>query len=320
MGCFKFFDGPRTRDVFTAVKHQKANRDFGRIVNFLKREIPMFYRNAIRLGLVFCLLWAAEATGATYNEAISGDLSSNQATPTAFRLFGGSNSIMGTVGGAETQDFVTVIIPSNFKLDSYVHVAYSGSDLQGFTGFRVGDGFPGSPFDPGSYAGYAHFGTGATNPGVNGGSPTSTVGVNLLPVPYMADNGPGGTAAGATGFAPPLPGQSYTFLIQQLGGNISYQFDFSISLKGHPGDFDLDGDVDGADFVAWQTSFPTVTLPDYGADGDGDWDIDGADFVIWQTNFPYTPGPGTAPVPEPTAAILGLAGLIGIALRCRFSH
>jgi hypothetical protein len=134
----------------------------------------------------------------------------------------------------------------------------------------------------------------------------------------MADNSPGGTAAGATGFTPPLSGQSYTFLIQQLGGNTSYQFDFSVSLKGHPGDFDLDGDVDGADFVAWQTSFPTVTLPDYGADGDGDWDIDGADFVVWQTNFPYTPGPGTAPVPEPAAAILGLAGLIGIALHCRF--
>ncbi|MCC7083803.1 MAG: hypothetical protein IT427_02220 [Pirellulales bacterium] len=62
--------------------------------------------------------------------------------------------------------------------------------------------------------------------------------------------------------------------------------------SGHPGDFDGDGDVDGADFVAWQTHFPTAsgaTLA--GGDADGDGDVDGADFVSWQTNFPFTPTP-----------------------------
>jgi hypothetical protein len=75
------------------------------------------------------------------------------------------------------------------------------------------------------------------------------------------------------------------------------------------GDFDGDGDVDGADFVAWQTNFPKATgavLAEGDADGDGD--VDGADFVVWQTNFPFTPGPGASPIPEPGSFVLcGLA-------------
>src|SRR5262249_8693414 len=70
-----------------------------------------------------------------------------------------------------------------------------------------------------------------------------------------------------------------------------------------PGDFDSDGDVDGADFVAWQTNFPLesgATLAMGDADSDGD--VDGADFVVWQTHFPTSPGP--AAVPEPAAGLL----------------
>jgi hypothetical protein len=85
------------------------------------------------------------------------------------------------------------------------------------------------------------------------------------------------------------------------------------------GDFDGDGDVDGADFVSWQTNFPTAsgaTLAQGDADGDGD--VDGADFVVWQTNFPFTPGPGASPVPEPSALLLAAMTGIGLAaLRCR---
>jgi T5SS/PEP-CTERM-associated repeat protein len=80
-----------------------------------------------------------------------------------------------------------------------------------------------------------------------------------------------------------------------------------------PGDFDNDGDVDGADFVAWQTNLPKpngATLAQGDADGDGD--VDGADFVVWQTNFPFTPGPGAAasPVPEPSTIAISLFPLL----------
>jgi hypothetical protein len=88
---------------------------------------------------------------------------------------------------------------------------------------------------------------------------------------------------------------------------------WNAARSSHPGDFDGDGDVDGADFVAWQTSFPLAsgaTLAQGDADGDGD--VDGADFVVWQTNFPFTPAPGTAPVPEPGAVWLLLFGGIAI--------
>jgi autotransporter-associated beta strand protein len=75
----------------------------------------------------------------------------------------------------------------------------------------------------------------------------------------------------------------------------------------HPGDFDSDGDVDGADFVAWQTNFPLASGATLGqGDADGDGDVDGADFVVWQTNFPFTPGAGASPVPEPAALLLGV--------------
>jgi hypothetical protein len=83
----------------------------------------------------------------------------------------------------------------------------------------------------------------------------------------------------------------------------------TIKVTAHPGDFDSDGDVDGADFVAWQTHFPTptgATLADGDADSDGD--VDGADFVVWQTNFPFTPSPGATPIPEPESWILIVFG------------
>jgi hypothetical protein len=85
------------------------------------------------------------------------------------------------------------------------------------------------------------------------------------------------------------------------------------AVAAQPGDFDGDGDVDGADFVAWQTNFPKAsgaTLAEGDADGDGD--VDGADFVVWQTNFPFTPGGGASPIPEPGSIVLTIFGSLAI--------
>jgi hypothetical protein len=84
----------------------------------------------------------------------------------------------------------------------------------------------------------------------------------------------------------------------------------SVTRNPVAGDFDGDGDVDGADFVAWQTNFPKAsgaTLEQGDADGDGD--VDGADFVVWQTNFPHTAG--AASVCEPASIALATLGLAG---------
>jgi hypothetical protein len=110
----------------------------------------------------------------------------------------------------------------------------------------------------------------------------------------------------------------------RLGGTAAMYDDFSITAIPDPpvvpGDFDSDGDVDEADFVAWQNHFPTAigaTLVDGDADGDGD--VDGADFVVWQTNFPFTPSSDTSPVPEPASIGLIVIGSL-TCLLARYSR
>jgi hypothetical protein len=76
------------------------------------------------------------------------------------------------------------------------------------------------------------------------------------------------------------------------------------------GDFDGDGDVDGADFIAWQTNHPTGNSATLGqGDSDYDGDVDGADFAAWQGSFPIGPGPGVSPIPEPSSIILTCCGI-----------
>ncbi|MCC7086662.1 MAG: dockerin type I repeat-containing protein [Pirellulales bacterium] len=118
------------------------------------------------------------------------------------------------------------------------------------------------------------------------------------------------------------PDHAVDFL--QLGGGaltavpgLNYFDNIQIGLLGtaaHPGDFNGDGNVDGADFVAWQTHFPTASgasLADGDANGDGA--VDGADFVIWQTSFPYPESsPGVSPVPEPNAIALAVLSAFGL--------
>jgi hypothetical protein len=89
--------------------------------------------------------------------------------------------------------------------------------------------------------------------------------------------------------------------------------DVSVVPAPVPGDFDSDGDVDGADFIVWQTNFPITSgaTPSQG-DADGDTDVDGADFATWQSSFPAGPGLGVSPVPEPAGlSLLAFAGVVG---------
>jgi hypothetical protein len=82
-------------------------------------------------------------------------------------------------------------------------------------------------------------------------------------------------------------------------------------------DFNVDGFVDGADFLAWQRGVGTIgtaTLSDGDADFDGD--VDAVDLGLWKSAYGGTTFLLAAsqsagqPLPEPAAAVLGAAGLI----------
>jgi hypothetical protein len=163
-----------------------------------------------------------------WNESVNGDLSNNQAVPTAITLSPGVNSVIGTVTGlVDPQDWIALTIPAGFQLSSDVLESYASTDLQGFTGVQAGSSFVGSPFFASSYLGYCHVGTGATN----GGLPaTDLVGLDLLPL--MGDNV--NISPGSAGFTPPLPSGTYTFLIQQTGAATAYQFDYGMTAVPEP--------------------------------------------------------------------------------------
>ncbi len=204
--------------------------------------------NTLITGVVFVALagFAAVSLRASiYDESDLGDLSNDKSAPTPFTLTQGFNAIRGTVNGtSDLQDWIAITVPPGMEMSSYVNAAYNNAnDLQGFTGFQFGSSFPGSAFSAGSYAGFAHFGTGAQNGSganaPNGGAVTSTVGVDLFSPLYMPNDLPGGTAAGSTGFTPPLLPGTYTFLIQQQGTLTGYEFDMNVSPLPEPATFGM---------------------------------------------------------------------------------
>ncbi len=70
------------------------------------------------------------------------------------------------------------------------------------------------------------------------------------------------------------------------------------------GDFDSDGDVDGADFLAWQRGFGT--------------EFNATDLTNWQSNFGATNGGLVAVVPEPSTLVMlafGIAQIAAISMR-----
>lgn len=72
-------------------------------------------------------------------------------------------------------------------------------------------------------------------------------------------------------------------------------------------DFDIDGDVDGADFLAWQRNVGTGTLPSEG-DAQHDGDVDRLDLEVWQSQYGSPPPLSVATaVPEPSGWMLMLA-------------
>ncbi len=83
-----------------------------------------------------------------------------------------------------------------------------------------------------------------------------------------------------------------------------------------PGDFDLDGDVDGSDFLSWQRNVGAGGTPTVGqGNADGDDDVDAADLAIWKSHFGFlraVASINTIATPEPTSVALALAALTAL--------
>jgi len=79
-----------------------------------------------------------------------------------------------------------------------------------------------------------------------------------------------------------------------------------------PGDGNMDGLVDGLDYIGWSNHYGTGTA---WSDGEftGDGVVDGLDYIVWSSNYDVG---CPAAVPEPSCAVLLALGLL--ALRRRF--
>ena len=99
-------------------------------------------------------------------------------------------------------------------------------------------------------------------------------------------------------------------------------FQQSFSATPLPSDFDLDGDVDGADFLVWQRGIgPPPKLRTQG-DADGDEDVDNDDLLRLRMQFGQGPAPVRA-IPEPcggTLAAAAAAMMLRIRRACMRKH
>ena len=75
------------------------------------------------------------------------------------------------------------------------------------------------------------------------------------------------------------------------------------------GDRNLDGFVDGLDFILWNGSKFSESLQWDNADWNGDGFVDGLDLIVWNANK-FTSSDGVNTVPEPGTGVLAFVALV----------
>ncbi len=83
---------------------------------------------------------------------------------------------------------------------------------------------------------------------------------------------------------------------------------FGVTSAGDVGgDYDLDEDVDGADFLVWQRELG-FSVDNYAAsDGNGNGIVDGGDYVVWRNNFGAIGASSNAILMVPEPGTIGYA-------------
>ena len=78
------------------------------------------------------------------------------------------------------------------------------------------------------------------------------------------------------------------------------------------GDANLDGVVDGSDFIIWNDNKFTLTSAWCSGDFNADGATDGGDFIVWNDNK-FQSSDSVNAVPEPATALFGMLAAIGLA-------
>ena len=159
----------------------------------------------------------------------------------------------------------------------------------------------------------------STGPSVKVAEPTSNqIGAHLHALNYLLDDSP--AQIGVYGFfarlTSPTYGPSQPFLIALNHGlNNSVFLEGAKMINGAaglPGDYDLDGEVAGDDFLLWQRTFGSTSQ--LAADGSLNEEVDLADLHVWEYNHGRVAEIAVpaelATVPEPASAALVLTGLL----------
>jgi hypothetical protein len=146
-----------------------------------------------------------------------------------------------------------------------------------------------------------------------GSSSTGLIAGSLLESAML---GPGAALSLGTAYAggTNMSNQDLAFRYRRTNGTLASGTVEYITGGNLPGDFDGDGDVDGADLTTLRANFGSKTATSMTGDADGDADADGNDFLIWQRNktAPVATAAGAA-VPEPSGLALAVLGLMASA-------
>lgn len=175
--------------------------------------------------LLASITLAAASSGhaaTAWDEALSGDLANQGATPTVLSLTAGSNLVLGTTGrtaGVVDRDYFSVTLPAGWQLDSLTVLpgsTFLGASGATFLAVQAGPQVTVNPTggSPAGLLGWWHYSE-------------NDVGTDILPLL--------GIGVGATGFSGPLPAGTYSFWVQDTGtGSAAYRFDLSVSAVPEP--------------------------------------------------------------------------------------
>src|SRR5688500_5360682 len=82
---------------------------------------------------------AATRGDVLHNEAISGDISTDGASPTAYTVSEGTQSVIGTLrtsSAVDNRDWLALTVPAGLQISALTQISYVSGDTTSFAGLR----------------------------------------------------------------------------------------------------------------------------------------------------------------------------------------